>query len=77
MNIEVKVLYSVFFNNQILLVVPLYDFSFSRVVLISHSHLFSFVSEERKKSIIFGLISQLLSFIIEEIKKKVILSYIT
>ena len=48
MNIEVKILYCGFFYNQILIVVPLYDLSFSRIVLISHSHLFSFVSEDKK-----------------------------
>jgi len=48
MNIEEKVLYCVFFfYNRILIVVPLYDLSFSQIVFISHSHLFSFVSEEK------------------------------
>jgi len=75
MNIEVKVLYCVFFYNRNLIVVSLYDLSFSRIVLISHSHLFSFVFKE-KKSIMFALISQLFSSILEEIKK-VILSCIT
>ena len=75
MNIAVKVLYCVFFYNRNLIVVSLYDLSFSRIVLISHSHLFSFVFKE-KKSIMFALISQLFSSILEEIKK-VILSCIT
>jgi len=48
MNIKVKVSYFVYFYNRILTVVPLYDLSFSRTVLISHSHIFSFVSEEKK-----------------------------
>jgi len=47
MNMVEKVLYCVFFYNRILIVVPLYDLSFSQIVLISHSHLFSFVSEEK------------------------------
>jgi len=48
MNIEVKLSYCVFFYNRILTVVPLYDLNFSRIVLISHSHPFSFVFEEKK-----------------------------
>jgi len=41
MNIEEKILYCV-------IVVPLYVFSFSQIVLIYHSQLFSFVFEEKK-----------------------------
>jgi len=68
MNIEENIMYCVFFYNRILVVVPLcLDF------LKNCSHLFSFVSEE-KKSIIFAPISQRFSSILEEIKKKVILS---
>jgi len=46
MNIKGKVLYC-FFYNQILIVIPLYVLSFSQIDLVSHSHLFSFVSKEK------------------------------
>jgi len=48
MNIEEKVLYCVFYYNRILIVVPFYVLSFSQIVLISYSHLFSFVSGKKK-----------------------------
>ena len=48
MNIEEEILYCVFLYNRILIVVPLYVLSFSQIVLISHSQLFSFVFEEGK-----------------------------
>jgi len=48
MNIKEKILYCVFFYNRILIVVPLYVLSFTQIILIFHSHLFSFVSEEKK-----------------------------
>jgi len=72
MNIEEKILYCVFFYNRILIVVSLYVLSFSQIVLIYHSQLFSFVFEE-KKIYNFALISPLFSSILEEEKKKVIL----
>ena len=48
MNIEKRNCIVCFFYNRILIVVPLYVLSFSQIVLISHSQLFSFVFEEGK-----------------------------
>jgi len=48
MNIEKKDCTVCFFHNRILIVVQLYVLSFSQIVLISHSQLFSFVFEEKK-----------------------------
>jgi len=48
MNIEETNIVLCVFYNRILIVVPLYVLSFSQIVLISHSQLFSFVFEEKK-----------------------------
>jgi len=70
MNIKEKILYYVFFYNRILIVVPLYVLSFSQIVLISHSQLFSFVFEEKKNLLSLLLFFSLFSSILEGEKKE-------